>query len=109
MLTIVRKVILDISVQKEIEFIQYQSAKNLEFACKLEVEFLHMRINLHFARHLKDTVLAVARKISIYKLYMVFYRMTDCAEELLPVVRAFTCSVFVCVNVENDIRTAAGC
>ena len=64
MLTIVRKVILDISVQKETKFIQYQSAKNLEFACKPEVEFLHMRINLHFAWHLKDTVLAVARKIS---------------------------------------------
>ena len=64
MLTIVRKVILDISMQKEIEFIQYQSAKNLEFACKPEVELLHMRINLHFAWYLKDTVLAVARKIS---------------------------------------------
>ena len=64
MLTIVRKVILDISMQKEIEFIQYQSAKNLEFACKPEVELLHMSINLHFAWYLKDTVLAVARKIS---------------------------------------------
>ena len=61
MLTIIRKVILDNLMQKEIEFIM--SAKNLELVCKPEVEFLRMRIHLHFAwLLLKDT--ALVRKLS---------------------------------------------
>ena len=47
MFAIIGKVILDILMQEEIEFI-IKNVKSLEFVCKSEVEFQRMRIGAHF-------------------------------------------------------------
>ena len=49
MFAIIGKVILDILMQEEIEFI-IKNVKSLEFVCKSEVEFQRMRIGAHFLR-----------------------------------------------------------